>query len=387
MGTTLENDNTAFDVRFMSLVVDKADNLRVLEADSHFSDFTGVHPSKIKQGKLFLHTILNPKDRETVLRQICKKNSPYVYLDFYIKNKEDEDTFVHCLGQNIPGSTLCRLALADVSQSEKKSEMLQRRAESMNRLIDLVEGGVCLFKVTQDMQFEVLYMNKACARFFGAAKDAYLNRIYKLDELIHKEDKSAVFQAIGNTMATQKPIDMELRVSKDRVHYIWCKMNSAIQRYDTDGCPVFHAVFTDITKVKEAEQKADNQRGIMVDIFKNLPGPLFCSDLATPFMLEVVSTDFIRLIGYSRKEFFEDMGGDFTRLIHPQDVARAVHTIQTGINENQVVKTFYRFTKKDGTEITVVDRRRIVTSKNGETSTIGILKRPEEDHLPAEINL
>ena len=386
MGATLENENTAFDVEFMSLVVDKADNLRVLESDSHFADFTGVHPSKIKQGKLFLHTVLNPKDRETVMKQICKKNSPYVYLDFNIKGKDDRFAFVHCIGQSVPNSTLCRLALADISRSEQKTQQLQRRSESLNRLIDLVEGGVCLFKVTQDMQFEVLYMNKACARYFGAAKDAYLNRIYKLDTLIHKEDKSAVFQAIGNTMATKKPIDMELRVLKPDKSYIWCKMNSAIQRYDEDGSPVLHAVFTDITKVKEAEQHADSEREVMVNIFKNLPGPLFCTGFDTLFLLDVVSTDFIRLIGYSRTEFFEKLGGDFTRLMLPEDVQRAKEELKN-VNEKQVSKTYYRFQKKDGTLLTVVDRRRLVIGKNGEKSTIGILKRPEEEHLPMEINL
>lgn len=44
----------------MNLVVDKADGLKVVDCDNHFCEFTGVHPSKIKQGKLFLHNIIKP---------------------------------------------------------------------------------------------------------------------------------------------------------------------------------------------------------------------------------------------------------------------------------------------------------------------------------------
>lgn len=53
--------------------MDKANDLQVVDADSHFAQFAGVHPSKIKQGKLFLYDKLKPADRERVMQNICKK--------------------------------------------------------------------------------------------------------------------------------------------------------------------------------------------------------------------------------------------------------------------------------------------------------------------------
>ena len=376
-------DNVAFEVEFMSCVIDKADDLRVLESDSHFSDFTGVHPSKIKQGKLLFLDTLNPKDREKVMKKLCKKNAQYIYLDFYIKNKDNDYVFVHCIAQNITGTTRCRLTLADVSQSEKKSELINQRAQSMNTLIDLVEGGVCLFKVNQNMHFEVLYMNKACARFFGTYKDIPIGKAYRLDELIHQDDKSAVFQAIGNSMATKKPIDMELRVMTHRDSFVWCKFNSAIQRYDEDGCPIFHAVFTDISKVKAAEQQADSERDIMVNIFKNIPGPLFCADPDTPFVLDVVSKDFMKLIGYSRSEFFEVLGGDLSHLMAPEEYTAVEQKLIDDAREHHILKATYKVKTKDGRLITVADRRRVVENENGEPSTFGMLRGISE-MLPGE---
>ena len=125
----LDNDDLAFEVEFMTCVIDKADNLVVVDCDSHFSDFVGVHPSKIKQGKLFLHDVLVPKERENIMRCICKKNSPYIYFDFYLKNKEHNYIYVHCTGQNVEGTTLFRLTMADVSRSVEKSEKLKETAK------------------------------------------------------------------------------------------------------------------------------------------------------------------------------------------------------------------------------------------------------------------
>lgn len=367
-------EDTAFEVEFMSCVVDKADDLKVMESDSHFSDFTGVHPSKINQGKLNFLDVIIHKDRETVMKQLCKKNSPYVYIDFYIRNKEGEYILVHCLGQNVKGTTLCRLALADVSQSAKKTEQLQRKTESFSSLVDMVEGGVCVFKVSQNMQFTVLYMNTACCRIFGTAQGAYLDREYKLDELIYKDDKSTVYQAIGNAMATKKPIDLEVRVVTHRDSYTWCKLNSAIQRIAEDGLPVFHALFTDISKIKAAEQEADSEKESMVNLFKNLPGPQFCANLETPFTLDIVSRDFMGLIGYTRTEFFETLGGDLKKLIVPEDRNRVEKELrEKSINRN-TVEVEYTIITKSGKHYKVTDRRKIITDNENVRKTLGILK-------------
>lgn len=236
----------------MNCVIDKADNLVVKDCDTHFCEFVGVHISKIHQGKLQLHKVLMPQDREYVMSHICKKGSDYLYFDFNIKNKDDELVHVYCTGKNIEGTTLCSLTLADISRSVEKSNEIRAKAKEMNHLIDLVAGGVTLFKVDKNMNFEALYMNEACCKFFGTTKEKYRKIRASLTDLFHPDDKSIAYQAIGNAMATKKPIDIEIRIKTHQDEYIWCKMDSAIQRYDNDGCPIFHAVFTDISNIKKS---------------------------------------------------------------------------------------------------------------------------------------
>lgn len=231
------------------------------------------------------------------------------------------------------------------------------------------------------MHIEALYLNESCCRFFGTEKGKYSSQAYRLDELIHPDDKSLVFQAIGGAMATKKAIDMDVRIKTHRDSYMWCKLNAGIQRYDNDNCPVFHAVFTDITKIKESEQKADDQTDILVNMFKNLPGPIFTTSLDEPFRLDIVSTDFMKLLGYSRTELFEKFDGDLSRLISEREVTIVRHTFETQAKTGSVIKASYSLRIKGGKHLIVVDRRRIVENEKSGKMAIGLLSDITSLHL------
>ena len=371
---TNEFEDSVFDVDFMSCVVDKSDDLRVIEADSHFSDFSGVHPSKINQGKLTFLDILHPKERQTVMKQLCKKNSPYIYIDFNIKNRDDEYILVHCLGQNVKNSSICRLALADVSQSERKTKLLKRKADRMNRIVDYVECGVCLFRVTQDMHFEPLYMNRACEMVFSGAKNARGESPSRLDEIIHPEDKSPIYQAVGNSMATKKPINTELRVMSNKGYYIWIQFDSAIQRYEDNGCPVFHAVLTDITKLKD--EIAENETAIeyMNDIFSSLPAPIFFTNTETPFEIGSASDEFLKLIGYSKEEFFDALEGNLKHIIVSPDVEDIEKDFIEGAKNSSSLTLLYTIKTKDKRLLEVSDERKITRTHKGDKASVAIIK-------------
>lgn len=115
------NENS-YEVEFLNCTVDKAQDFKIIDCDSHFAEFAGIHPSKIRQGKLFLRDILKPVDREYVFKKNLQKDSKYVYIDFDILNAEKEPVFIHCSAKNYEGSSLCRLVFADVSKAEKRTE-------------------------------------------------------------------------------------------------------------------------------------------------------------------------------------------------------------------------------------------------------------------------
>lgn len=374
----------------MNLVVDKADNLKVVDCDTHFSDFAGVHFSKIKQGKLFLYDVIKPVYREEIMRILCRKHSPYVYFDAEFTDKNSNDVFIHCTGQNYENSSLCRLTLADVSKSQKKQEQLKKTAKQMNYLIDLVTGGVCLFKVTSEMHIEVLYLNNAACRLFGTTKAACRKQNYRIDELIHPDDKSMVFQAIGKAMATDGQVDLEMRTIVHKDEFRWCKFNAAIQRYDEDNTPVFHAMITDITRVKKAEEKADKMNDTLVEMFKNLPDPIFCTDTDDVFKLRIVSEDFIKFLGFSRHQLFEEHDGRLDDFVSEREKKYVEATVKKQMQQGKKISVRYSIRARGGRFIVVEDTRKVVAREDGTGSMICRLKNvtksyDTEEYVPGMV--
>lgn len=359
----------SYEVEFLNCTVDKADDFKIIDSDSHFADFAGIHPSKIKQGKLFLRDILKPADRDFVFKKICKKNTKYVYIDFDILDKNNEPVFIHCSAKNYENSTLCRLVFADVSKSREKNRKLKEKATEANYLIDLVAGGVCLFKVTPEMHFDVIYINDACCRLFGTTKESYKERVYRIDELMHPKDKTIVYQAIGRAMATGEPLDLEYRVMTHRDEFIWCKCNAAVQKYDEDGSPIFHAIFTDITRIKTAEKRADEANEKLINLLENLTGAIFFASLEKPFLTDYISGDFVRLIGYSRDEFEQRFGNDLSKLIG-ENSKELEKSIKAQVSKGGRAEITYKINARGARKALVRDIRKLVTQQDGTQTLI-----------------
>lgn len=359
----------SYEVEFLNCTVDKADDFKIIDSDSHFADFAGIHPSKIKQGKLFLRDILKPADRNFVFKKICKKNTKYVYIDFDILDKNNEPVFIHCSAKNYENSTLCRLVFADVSKSREKNRKLKEKATEANYLIDLVAGGVCLFKVTPEMHFDVIYMNDACCRLFGTTKESYKERVYRIDELMHPKDKTIVYQAIGRAMATGEPLDLEYRVMTHRDEFIWCKCNAAVQKYDENGSPIFHAIFTDITRIKTAEKRADEANEKLINLLENLTGAIFFASLEKPFLTDYISGDFVRLIGYSRDEFEQRFGNDLSKLIG-ENSKELEKSIKAQVSKGGRAEITYKINARGARKALVRDIRKLVTQQDGTQTLI-----------------
>lgn len=366
----MENNisENSYEVEFLNCTVDKSQDFKIIDCDSHFSEFAGIHPSKIKQGKLFLRDILKPVDREYVFKKICKKDAKYVYIDFDILNSEKEPVFIHCSAKNYENSPLCRLVFADVSKSREKKRELEQQASVANSLIELVAGGVCLFKVTPDMHFDVVHINETCARLFGTTVESCSKREYRLDELIHPDDKTIVYQAIGRAMATGEGLDLEYRVMKHRDKFIWCNCSAAVQRYEEDGSPVFQAVFIDITKNKEAEKRADKANEKLINLLENLAGAIFFASLENPFVPDYISGDFVRLIGYSRDEFESRFGNDLGKLI--DNSAELEKEIKKQVSKGGKAEVTYKIKAKGVRTALVHDTRKLVTQQDGSKTLI-----------------
>lgn len=367
-------EDRSYEVEFMNCIVDKADDFKIIDCDSHFSEFVGVHISKIHEGKLFLNEIIKPSDRDKVIKMITKKDSRFVYTDFDIIKKNGKLVYVHCTGENYEKSNECRLVLADVSKSREKTKKLKKKAIEMDHLLDLVTGGVCQFIVTPDMHFNVKYLNDSCKELFGAIKDNYDDSIFRIDDLIYKDDKTLVFQAVGKALATGDDIDLECRMKTKCGEFVWFKFNGAIEDCDENKNPIVTAMFSDISRVKEAEKLAAKTSEDLTNLLKNLSGAMLFSPLKKPFTALLISSDFAKFLGYSRTDIFERFKGDISRFVEG-DLEEIENKIIEDVTRFGKAEFTYKFKTKEYGIIDVVDKRKLITQEDGKMILISELKK------------
>ena len=225
------------------------------------------------------------------------------------------------------------------------------------------------------MHIVVQYLNEGGCRLFGTSKSRYVKQDYRLDELIHPEDRSLVYQAIGKTMATDEPIDIEFRTIVHKDEYKWCKVNAAIQSYDENDNPIFHAMLTDVTKVKEAEEKADKMYDNLVEVFKNLPNAVFSTDTDNPLTLQIVSEDFIKFLGWSRTVLFDEHEGRLSDFMQEREIKYVTANIKKQLEEGKKeIITNYSIRTGKGNFLVVEDRRKVINQDDGSQSMLCSLK-------------
>lgn len=243
---TCISDDCTVNVELFSAVVDKSDSLRVVDFDSHFAEFAGVHPSKIKEGKLYFLDLLRPADRERFIQKLRTKNR-YIYHNFELLRRMEEPVFVYSICENIAGGDLCRITMSDAATAGTAKKVMRDEDMIYNyNIAESVPCPVCLFRVDDEMRTEVFYLNKSGCAFFETTPMAVRQNPLRLDELIADSDRTILFQSVGSSLTSGEQIDMFCHVRRGRFASSRCRLKASICGYDREERPVFSAVLIDL---------------------------------------------------------------------------------------------------------------------------------------------
>ena len=112
----------------------------------------------------------------------------------------------------------------------------------------------------------------------------------------------------------------------------------------------------------------------LVEMFKNLPDPIFCTDTEDVFKLQIVSEDFIKFLGYSRHQLFEEHNGRLDDFVSEREKKYVEATMKKQIQQGNEVFIRYSVRTKSGKFFVVEDARKVVVDENGKASMVGRLK-------------
>lgn len=116
-----------------------------------------------------------------------------------------------------------------------------------------------------------------------------------------------------------------------------------------------------------ADESTDSAiRRAFAEFLKHIPGGVFRYSAEEPGVIDFVSHELIAMMGCEDRADLDVLtGGCFEGIVHPADRERTLRSIAEQIATSDDDAVIYRLNRKDGRELWVDDRGRIVTDSSG----------------------
>ena len=144
----------------------------------------------------------------------------------------------------------CACALTDnTGETTTKSMNLQADVQ-MDNLINSVPGGIAIYRIGSI--FETLYFNDGVCSLSGHTREEYAKWIHD-DAMVAVfcEDRQRVMAEIMTSVKTGRMVDISYRINHKSGTPVWVHL-SGVKIRDDDYGPIYHAVFIDISKDRQA---------------------------------------------------------------------------------------------------------------------------------------
>ena len=263
-------------------------------------------------------------------------------------------------------SEIIELALHDAAREQEKRE-LQRIAEvqesahaHLSRLLNASPAVIYCRVASGD--FKPTFVSESIHRLFGCTPREYLENPYLWRDRVHPDDVSRI-SAWVDKMFESDERSIEYRIRRADGTYFWVNDQQQIVR-NAKGEPLeIVGSWTDITKRKEAEEERETARSRLTLLLGAAPSVIYSFAASGDFAPTFVSANIAHMLGFSPDQYL--LTPDFWRShVHPDDLAE-VEAKQVELFKNCEHLAEYRFRKKDGSYIWVMDEQHLIRDRHG----------------------
>jgi len=165
----------------------------------------------------------------------------------------------------------------DCARQKRIEEALQKSEERYRTLVETMNEGLGL----QDEQGKIIYVNDKLARMLGHTRAELVGRPFT--ELVSPPYLESVQQRMANPGSPEdKPVEVMLR-RKDGGRCMSLFSPSPIIGGESDFRGTF-AIFTDISRLKEAERAFDEERNLLRTLMDSIPDYAYIKDRESRFI-------------------------------------------------------------------------------------------------------
>jgi PAS domain S-box-containing protein len=234
-----------------------------VDAVQQQTNFLNVHPDDLAELQSRINDAIRTSSSASHTYRIwndIKREYIWIYLNAIIIDQAD-------------GTKLCYVSYTDVTEERRVRQQLiqakdelqllmQKEEEALNNyrtLVNTVPGGIALYEVDGDKITTQFYSDGLC-ELIGYTREER-EEIFRNDTmtLTYKEDIPLLNQTIKSAAEDHSDIELTYRINTKQGKPRWVNLRSTYLG-SKDGKSTFHAVFTDVDKMKNIEEAEKEQQ-------------------------------------------------------------------------------------------------------------------------------
>ncbi|MDO4566595.1 MAG: PAS domain S-box protein, partial [Oscillospiraceae bacterium] len=272
---------------------------------------------------------------------------------------------------NWDGLDAYMVACTDITEQKKLEEALRVSGMELRALTNSVPGGIIMYGY-EDGRLSMQYFNDTLCRITGYSREEY-QRMAEADPwvLVFPEDIEPLARALGELLATGKPLEHEYRI-QTAGGFCWIHITAEIVERTGDRFKLV-AVLVDISERKRAEAEARFHNYCLNQVDSALSAGTVINGLGLHAPLYHVSENIERLLGYSIEEFKSMYAEQYESIIHPDDYIRVLELNNKYAEEQpEYFEMEFRFVRKDGSVFWTLEKATKLNDFQGEIAYLSV---------------
>ena len=247
--------------------------------------------------------------------------------------------------------------IRDITELKLKEEQLHEREELYRTTFTHADVGLAHV----DEHGVILKVNRKLCSMLGYREEELTGA--HVSTFTFKEDyekEVAYIREIKKKKTTT--FTLEKRYLRKDGSALWANLYSTVIRKEDGSIRFFVSVISDISELKEAQERISQSERQLQTLLGNLPGMAYRCRNEPRWPMEFISQGVKEITGYDPGELMNSGGREFGDLIHPDDQDYVWNSIQEAVKKKMPFQIEYRVAARDGSIRWVWERGSLVES-------------------------